>query len=532
MPTYLTPGVYVEEVSSGSKPIEASPTSVAAFVGVAERGPLNTPVSITKTDDFEATFGGYLSPGTGAGQSYLAHAIAQFFGHGGSRCYVIRLAGSGATSGTASVNNMLKDVAAAYEGGGNPGAWSNHFDIEIKPSQTDLTHLFDLTVRYWTTSADRTESDPDNWKDGYSIVESFGELSHWPDSKDYAQTVVNGDSKLVKISITSVATSADETHGLYDDSQPEGLKEQPQTYILDSGVAGADVNVSDDVTLFEDALESLNTIKDVRLIAIPGVPEQALTGVKYCANRPEKDCIFFMDPESDANSTSDIIGWAEDTAKGSTASSYAVLYYPWVKAANREPKGGMDEFPPSAFIMGMCGRIDQSRGVWKAPAGLATGMAGIRGVIHDLLDKEQEQLNPRGINCLRIVPGTGTVIWGARTRATKADPEWRYLPVRRTAIMIERSIYSGIQWAVFEPNDHRLWSSLRVNIESFMNGLFRAGAFQGETANKAYFVRCGLGDTMTQGDIDRGQVIVQVGFAALKPAEFVIVRIQQKVGQE
>ncbi len=124
------------------------------------------------------------------------------------------------------------------------------------------------------------------------------------------------------------------------------------------------------------------------------------------------------------------------------------------------------------------------------------------------------------------------MIWGSRTLATRADPEWRYVPVRRTAIFIEQSIYNGIQWSVFEPNDHPLWGALRANISSFMNGLFRSGAFQGATSNEAYFVRCGLGDTMTQGDIDRGQVIVIVGFAPLKPAEFVIVRIQQKVGEK
>jgi phage tail sheath protein FI len=145
---------------------------------------------------------------------------------------------------------------------------------------------------------------------------------------------------------------------------------------------------------------------------------------------------------------------------------------------------------------------------------------------------EQDQLNPVGVNCIRNLPGYGTVIWGARTLATKADPEWRYVPVRRTAIFIEESIYQNIQWAVFEPNDEPLWSTLRANIGAFMNGLFRAGAFQGQKADDAYFVRCGLGDTMTQGNIDRGQVIVLVGFAPLKPAEFVIVRIQQKVGEE
>ena len=136
------------------------------------------------------------------------------------------------------------------------------------------------------------------------------------------------------------------------------------------------------------------------------------------------------------------------------------------------------------------------------------------------------------IYCNRNFPGVGPVVWGARTLATMPDPEWRYIPVRRTAIMIEQSIYEGTQWVVFEPNDHNLWSALRSNIGSFMHGLFRKGAFQGAKASDAYFARCGLGDTMTQEDIDAGQVIVIVGFAPLKPAEFFIVRIQQKVNVE
>jgi phage tail sheath protein FI len=187
--------------------------------------------------------------------------------------------------------------------------------------------------------------------------------------------------------------------------------------------------------------------------------------------------------------------------------------------------------PPSGFAAGMWSRIDGRRGVWKAPAGVETALLGVAGLEYQVEDGEQEQLNPLGVNCYRTLPSFGPVIWGTRTLSTNADPEWRYVPVRRTAIFIEQSVYNGIQWAVFEPNDHRLWSSLRVNIDSFMNGLFRSGAFQGQKASDAYFVRCGLGDTMTQGDIDRGQVIVVVGFAPLKPAEFVIVRIQQKVGQ-
>ena len=187
--------------------------------------------------------------------------------------------------------------------------------------------------------------------------------------------------------------------------------------------------------------------------------------------------------------------------------------------------------PPSGFAAGLWAKTDGRRGVWKAPAGLQASLTGAANTKLKIGDDEQDQLNPVGVNCYRRVI-SDIVIWGSRTLATKADPEWRYVPVRRTAMMLEESIYQGIQWAVFEPNDHRLWSSLRLNIEAFMGTLFRAGAFQGEKASDAYFVRCGLGDTMVQGDIDRGQVIVVVGFAPLKPAEFVIVRIQQKVAQQ
>lgn len=555
MPTYLTPGVYVEEVSSGSKPIEGVATSVAAFIGVAERGPLNKPVSIVKMDDYENAFGGYLPPGTtkdpdktdsdtgetipGKHQSYLAHAVRQFFANGGSRCYVIRVATTNAqdpaedakVASATGLDNVafLTDVKAAYKNDENPGSWANdHYTVYVSPSRSDPSHLFDLEVRYWPTLSDITESDEREWEDGPTILESYTDLSHWRDSSKYAPDVVNKNSKYVSIDISNPADYANDIHPLYDVNTEE---ENPETYQFTGGSDGAAVKV-DDVPRYRTALESLDVIKDVRLIAIPGIPEQALNGVGYCDNRAEKDCIFFMDSPVDESSPTQIKEWADGAGEGATPSSYAVLYYPWVEAANFGPKGGVNWFPPSAFAMGMCGRIDQRRGVWKAPAGVETSMPGIQDVRKELLDKEQEMLNPRGINCLRVITGTGTVIWGTRTRSTRADPEWRYLPVRRTAIMIERSIYAGIQWAVFEPNGHRLWSALRANIGNFMDGLFRAGAFQGEKASDAFFVRCGLGDTMSQGEIDEGKVIVQVGFAPLKPAEFVIVRIQQKVNQK
>ncbi len=314
--------------------------------------------------------------------------------------------------------------------------------------------------------------------------------------------------------------------------QTLGLNEQGVA-LLDGKENDATAN---DFTDFYDSV--LRKVRDVSILLNPGEywasdgSGNAILSASLAHCQAVKSRVLIVDPPPslELDQAATVNGLALPS------STYSVLYYPWVKVANplyhaeKNPTADKTiDVAPSSFAAGMWSRIDGKRGVWKAPAGMGTGLLGVADFKYKVEDGEQDQLNPLGVNCFRNMPGGGRVIWGARTLATKADPEWRYVPVRRTAIMIEQSIFNGIQWAVFEPNDHRLWSSLRANIGNFMNGLFRAGAFQGEKASDAYFVRCGLGDTMTQGDIDAGQVIVIVGFAPLKPAEFVIVRIQQKV---
>ena len=312
---------------------------------------------------------------------------------------------------------------------------------------------------------------------------------------------------------------------------------------LDEGVklaGGTEIDpTANDYTDFYDSI--LRKVRDVSIIVLPGKYMQpdgsgdpAISAtLAHCEKM--KNRMLIVDPPPDL----ELDQAATVNQLALPSSTYTALYYPWVKVANpfynaekRPDLAKTIDVAPSAFAAGMWARIDGKRGVWKAPAGMEAGLIGAAGLQYLVEDGEQDQLNPLGVNCFRNMPGGGRVIWGTRTLATKADPEWRYVPVRRTAIMIEQSIFEGIQWAVFEPNDHRLWSALRGNIGNFMNGLFRVGAFQGEKASDAYFVRCGLGDTMTQGEIDAGQVIVIVGFAPLKPAEFVIVRIQQKVNQQ
>ncbi len=293
---------------------------------------------------------------------------------------------------------------------------------------------------------------------------------------------------------------------------------------------------------YQGSFQKFRKIRDASIFLLPGqvyadagksVIDAAISHAEFMKNR-----MVIVDPPDGT----ELVAPTDVSKLGLPTSTYTVLYYPYVKVRNpyydeekRPDRAKTVLVPPSGFAAGIWARTDGRRGVWKAPAGVETSLSGADSLEYVVGNDEQDQLNPLGVNCIRQLPVAGLaarVIWGSRTLATRADPEWRYVPVRRTAMFIEESIYNAIHWAVFEPNDHPLWSSLRVNIGSFMNGLFRAGAFQGKKASDAYFVRCGLGDTMTQGDIDRGQVIVIVGFAPLKPAEFVIVRIQQKVQQQ
>jgi phage tail sheath protein FI len=277
-----------------------------------------------------------------------------------------------------------------------------------------------------------------------------------------------------------------------------------------------------------DAFRTLDDKEDVSLLAVPGIGSPALVGagMNYCEKRSLSDCFFIGDMSQDydtieeAKSFRDLI-----TPKN----SYGAIYVPWVRML--DPTGRTAEpilVPPSGFVAGLYARTDGGIGVWKAPAGTSTALGGAVGLAVQFTDVQQGVLNPLNINVIRQFAASGIVLWGART--ITADPEWTYIPVRRMAIFLRVSIYRGIQWAVFEPNDEDLWASLRLNIDSFMMNLFRQGAFQGATPSQAFFVKCDS-ETTTQGDIDLGIVNVLVGFAPLKPAEFVVVKISQKVGE-
>jgi len=213
-------------------------------------------------------------------------------------------------------------------------------------------------------------------------------------------------------------------------------------------------------------------------------------------------------------------------------SKNAAVFFPRLRQPNPLRDNQMENFAPCGVVAGIFARTDTQRGVWKAPAGLDATLVGVPQLSVSLDDDENGELNPLGINCLRTMPAAGRVIWGARTLqgADRLASEWKYIPVRRLALFIEESLYRGTQWVVFEPNDEPLWAQIRLNVGAFMQNLFRQGAFQGRTRSEAYFVKCDK-ETTTQNDINLGIVNIVVGFAPLKPAEFVIIQIQQMAGQ-
>ena len=254
----------------------------------------------------------------------------------------------------------------------------------------------------------------------------------------------------------------------------------------------------------------------------------------YCRARR---AMLIVDPPSSWNDTAD----AEDTTTGvsglratlgAAASANAIAYFPRLVMGDPLKQNRPEEFVPCGAVAGIIARTDAQRGVWKAPAGTEATFSGVREMSYWLTDGENGRLNPLGLNALRTFPAYGHVVWGARTLAgdDRIASEWKYIPVRRLALFLEESLYRGTHWVVFEPNDEPLWAQIRLNVGAFMHGLFRQGAFQGTSPRDAYFVKCDS-ETTTQNDINLGIVNILVGFAPLKPAEFVIIKISQIAGQ-
>lgn len=499
MPQQLTyPGVYIEEIPSGVRTISGVATSIAAFIGWAKKGPIDKAQRILSWQDFERHFGGLDA------RSYLGYAVYSFYANGGKDAYIIRLVGDDAVAAEKEIDAKLRLTAMS------PGEWGNHYGFVIQ-DRTDDDTRFRLQVLFFNKV-----NDPD---DSGVIVESFENLSMNPNDKRFVIKVIEEDSNIINAALIG---------------NPDEPPSSPGVPRLENGNDGTvlEPNTANFENKLKNATGGVNLLKRVDLFNLLCVPGETTPVVLSDLQKFCRDHRAFLIADCAENETSgDLMNGPNTSLTGDNAIN-AAFYFPWLKMPDPLKENRPKDVPPCGFIAGIYSRTDSNRGVFKAPAGIDASLTGVLKVKEILTDEENGWLNPKAINCIRNFPVYGTVVWGARTLRGNDEmgSEWKYIPVRRTALFIEESLFRGTKWVVFEPNDEPLWAQIRLNIGAFMHGLFRQGAFQGTTPRDAYFVKCDK-ETTTQNDIDRGIVNILVGFAPLKPAEFVVIKIQQIAGE-
>jgi phage tail sheath protein FI len=607
MPEYLSPGVYVEEVSFRSKSIEGVPTSTTGFAGLARFGPVyysggpstSEPRLITSFTEFEQVYGGLELLHIGASKveqlPYMAHAARAFFDNGGKRLYVSRVFKPiGVDAGLASVTVTL--------GGGAPAAiWQarwpgdmGNFLVQTKvvrskkavfvdpvfgpqlkgvnagavveitagggtpPVQDAILTLGDLRLVDVDTAGQQTFRKSDNTfpallaTDLVQLVEMQVVVSVDFNRVDvYDQLAADERQKRYIGRILEINHPEDENAVVYLNWKAAAAVDplllvmalrgsaNPGTGVrLQNGndgdvpgvddLAGADANV-DHADIKATGLAALGEVDDIAIVALPD--GGTLPDSDQCAGAADRlisHCeryryrIGVIDAPVNCSMT-DIRNF-----RGRFDSKYAALYHPWIEIfdpTERPSQGAPPKrllLPPSGFVTGIYARSDIERGVHKAPANEV--VRGLTRFESNINKGRQDVLNPEGINALRFFEGRGNRVWGART--ISSDPEWKYVNVRRLFIYIEHSLDKGTQWAVFEPNNSRLWANIRETVENFLLVLWKDGALLGDKPEEAYFVRCDR-TTMTQNDLDNGRLICLVGVAPVKPAEFVIFRVGQ-----
>ena len=518
----------------------------------------------------------------------MSYAVRDFYLNGGSQAIIVRLFKAPAIATDAKAKLTVDELSLITK---SPGAWAKKLratiDVEVSDEVrtrlglTPTDALFNLTIRFGNTSEKflnvtvtnnarridrvlKAESNLVEWKgDWPSTVPTMAKVEAARTALKALNDALNAKPP-VQATIDTAKASYDTTKVDLDDAATKAEKEltaalaatpqvpnditTAQTHITtaEDNMKGSNGGVLDQVTYEgikadKTGLYALDKADLFNLLCIPpdtregNVPIAVYqTAMSYCK---ERRALLIIDAPAEWSfnkntaATTAKAGLAALSLSGEAARN-AALYFPRVLEADPLRDGQIDTFAPCGIVAGIMARTDTSRGVWKAPAGLDASMNGIQGVNVNLNDAENGMLNPLGINCLRAFPGSGRVIWGARTLrgADQLADEWKYIPVRRTALFIEESLYRGTQWVVFEPNDEPLWAQIRLNIGAFMHNLFRQGAFQGTTPRDAYFVKCDK-ETTNQTDINSGIVNIVVGFAPLKPAEFVVIKLQQIAGQ-
>lgn len=524
-----TPGVYIREIPSGSRPIAGVATSNTAFVGAFARGPVNRATRVTSFGEFERIFGGLHA------LSETSYGVRTFFLNGGSVAFIVRV-----TAGTSAPADCAIGTDIDFEAT-SPGAWANRVRIGI--AHGNAGNNYTILVREYDaalTTVLREEAHIDvSIAAGPRFVDDV-----LRENSELIWSTQNAANLPTRTQINSVdaLTLDDLLQGVAADflAMGSGTAGTDGTMEGDAGWAAAASAAirGSEATTPPTGLYALNAIvpQVFNLMCLPGaacftnhgtsaeIYQEAYT---YCRNN---FAFLLVDPAPDVSRTAgNVFGAGSYTATlGAAAGPNAAMYYPRVTGPDPLNPLVPRVIGPSGIAAGLIARTDGARGVWKAPAGTEARISG--GTPADVMtDRQQGPLNINGVNVIRTFPVYNSVIWGARTLdgADARASEWRYTNVKRLALFIENSLQRGLQWVVFEPNDEPLWANVRMNVGSFMNQLFRQGAFQGASAREAYLVKCD-NETTTQADINLGILNVYVGFAPVRPAEFVIVRIQQR----
>lgn len=565
MPEYLSPGIYVEEFDSGNVPISGVSTSTAGFVGLSQRGKvIGLPELVTSFADFVRKYGSYLSELQFGEYRYLAYAVEQFFLNGGSRAYIMRCIPENAKT---SSNNELGFIKLQAK---NPGAWGDRIRVLVKPSskaksgivedlgagqykfkniagfnEGDIIELVgaenseikqikfiqdNLVTLDSEFSIDVVDKNPvpsvyvctcefDIQVSYGDEVEEFKNLSLNAKASNFVTKVLT-KSELINVNVTEEFNEIKKPYELF----AEGREVKGQVILtLNGGFDGSLDKLNASCFIGTDngpgkrtGMKAFEDNDEVSLMAVPGVTNSdvQVNLIAHCENKANRFAILDI-PQSTTNVNE------LKTYRDMFDTSYAACYHPWLKVFDPLDKRSIC-IPPSGSVMGIYARVDNTRGVHKAPANET--LRGCTGLDVQYNKGEQDILNPIGVNLIRSFTGAGIKVWGARTLSS--NPAWKYINIRRLFIYLEESVKRNTDWVVFEPNDMSLWARVKSSLEYFLTGVWRSGALAGTAASEAFFVKIDT-DTMTQDDIDNGRLICVIGVAPVKPAEFVIFRFTQ-----
>ena len=578
MAEYLSPGVYVEEFDSGSKPMEGVSTSTAGFIGLTQRGMTSgLPQLITNFADFKRKYGGYLSENEFGEYRFLAYAVEHFFVNGGSRCFVMRVAPEDAKAAEGFLPK--EDGAVLKITAKNPGTWGNQMQVVISPASKAKTQVLEIV----------SEGDKKKYKvkkaagfrtgdivayqapEGETVV--YNKVVKCQDNilefaEEFAEDIIDVEllpTKFITSCECNLEVKFDDIVEFYENisfnlseanyiakkleksdlivvehivSEEEQMlppfvqvagdeKMAIATLSFSGGsdgslsaISAADFIGTDQGAGKRSGIQAFVDNDMVSVMAVPGVtdPNVALSLVAHCENLASRFAV--LDMPRQAIKIDDMLAHRD-----MFDSTYAALYHPWLTVFDPLDKRNI-AIPPSGSMMGIYARSDNTRGVHKAPANEV--VRACTGLDCQFNKGEQDILNPKGINLIRAFPGMGIRVWGART--VSSDGSWKYINVRRLFIFVEESIKANTNWVVFEPNDETLWVRVKRTIEVFLTGLWRNGSLAGTSSGEAFFVDIGK-STMSQDDIDNGRLICVIGIAPVKPAEFVIFRITQKTSE-